>query len=162
MNSQARSFFVRSRVTQTLSLLIAMVLFATPLCAQRPATPAKPTPQAAPRALELTFDNLLAADRYKIYGEIRNVGQLMSTGGAGEIIDPIIKLAGPPKEFNSIITFLKKNAEALSTSRLLFATWPVRTEVPKVFVAIEFSSAEEAAKFAPKLEAFLPTVLPPE
>jgi hypothetical protein len=167
MNSQSRSFFRRCKVTQFLSLLIAMVLFAGSICAQRPATPAKPperrqaAPQAAPRAPAPTFDNLLADDRYKIYGEIRNVGQLMSTGGLGEIVDPIIKLAEPPKEFKSIITFLKRNAEALSTSRLLFATWPARTDVPNVFVAIEFSSAEEAAKFAPKLETFLPTVLPP-
>jgi hypothetical protein len=163
MNSQFRGVFLRSKVTQILSLLIVVVLLATPLCAQRPATPAKTParPPAAPRAPEPTFDNLLAADRYKLYGEIRNVGQLLSTGGAGEIVDPIIKLAAPPKEFDSIIKFLKTNAEALATSRLLWATWPSRTDVPNAFVAIEFASAEEAAKFAPKLEKFLPTVLPP-
>ena len=164
MNAQSRSFLPRSRVTQLLSFLIAMVLLTTPICAQTPAKPPErrqAAPQATPRAPEPAFDNLLAADRYKIYGEVRNVGQLMSTGGLGEIIDPIIKLAGPPKEFNSIVTFLKKNSEALATSRLLFATWPARTDVPDVFVAVEFSSAEEATKFAPKLETFLPTVLPP-
>jgi hypothetical protein len=167
MNSQSRRFFLRSKVTQILSFLIAMVLPATPICAQRPETPVKPperrqaAPEAAPRPPEPTFDNLLAADRYKVYGEVRNVGQLMSTGGAGEIVDPIIKLADPPKELKSIVAFLKKNAEALSSSRLLFATWPARTDVPNVVVAIEFSSAEEAAKFAPKLETFLPTILPP-
>ncbi|MDX6383868.1 MAG: hypothetical protein QOK48_1441, partial [Blastocatellia bacterium] len=47
------------------------------------------------------------------------------------------------------------------TARLLFATWPARTDVPNAFVAIEFATNEEAAKFAPKLETFLPTVLPP-
>lgn len=167
MHAQSHSFFLRSKVTKCVSLLIAVVLLATPLCAQRPATPAKPpahppaAPQAAPRGPEPTFDNLLAADRYKLYGEIRNVGQLMSTGGAGEIVDPIIKLADPPKEFAAIIKFLKTNAEALATSRLLWATWPSRTDVPNAFVAIEFASAEEAAKFAPRLEKFLPTVLPP-
>ena len=162
MNAQSRGF-LRYLGTQLLSLLIVVVLFATPLCAQRPATPVKPPAprEAAPRAPEPTFDNLLAADRYKLYGEIRNVGQLMSTGGAGEIVDPIIKLADPPKEFGSIIKFLKTNAEALTTSRLLWATWPSRTDVPNAFVAIEFATAEEAAKFAPKLEKFLPTVLPP-
>lgn len=164
MNTQSCSFFLRSRVTQVLSLLIALVLLITPVCAQTPAKPPErrqAAPQTTPRAPEPAFDNLLAADRYKIYGEVRNVGQLMSTGGLAEIVDPIIKLAGPPQEFNSIITFLKKNSEALATSRLLFATWPARTDVPDVFVAVEFSSAEEARKFAPKLETFLPTVLPP-
>jgi len=151
-------------LVQVVSLFVAMVMFAAPLCAQQPtATPAKPAsqPQSAASALDPTFETLLSTDSYKLYGEIRNVGQLMSNGGLGEIVDPIIKLAEPPKEFNSIIKFLKTNAEALASSRLLFATWPARTGIPDAFVAIEFPTAEDAAKFAPKLETFLPGILPP-
>src|SRR5438309_8302166 len=141
-------FKLRSLVVQCVSLLLAMVLLAAPICAQRPAAPAKaPAPrEAASRAPEPTFDNLLAADSYKMYGEVRNIGQLMSTGGLGEIVDPIIKLAEPPEQFKSIIKFLKTNAEALATARLQFATWPARTDVPNAFVAIEFGTNEEAAK----------------
>src|SRR5213078_4712781 len=91
----------------------------------------------------------------------RNSGQLMSNGGAAEIVDPIVKLSDPGPQFKSIISFLKKNSEALAQSRLMFASWPVRTDLPLVFVAIEFPTNEDAAKFAPKLETFLPTVLPP-
>ena len=143
-----------SRVTRIISLLTAMALFAGPISAQqrRAAPPARPAP---------TFDGLLSADAYEVYGEVRNVGQLLSTGGAGEIVDPIMKLAEPPKEFQSIIKFLKTNSEALATSRLLFATSPALTQIPTTFVAIEFSSPEEADKFAPKLEKFLPAILPP-
>lgn len=153
----------RSLALQTIAFTLAAALLITPAVAQRPAPPAKatPPPAAAPRAPEPTFDNLLGADRYKLYGEVRNIGQLMSTGGMGEIVDPILKLASPPPEFGSIIQFLKKNTEALATARLLFATWPARADVPTAFVAIEFATNEEAAKFAPKLETFLPTVLPP-
>jgi hypothetical protein len=157
-------FGLRSLAIQSVALTLAVALLAAPVCAQRPAAPAKgpaPTAAAPPRAPEPTFDNLLGADSYKLYGEVRNIGQLMSTGGMGEIVDPILKLASPPQEFNSIIKFLKKNSEALATARLLFATWPARTDVPDAFVAIEFGTNEEAAKFAPKLETFLPTVLPP-
>jgi hypothetical protein len=163
MKSQSPRTSVRSLTIQLISLLLATALLAAPICAQRPATPARPPAprQTAPRAPEPTFDNLLAADSYKMYGEVRNIGQLTSTGGVGEIVDPIIKLADPPQEFKSIIKFLKTNAEALATARLLFATWPARTDVPDVFVAIEFATNDEAAKFAPKLETFLPTVLPP-
>src|SRR6267378_840772 len=157
MKSRPFGSINRSLVAQCVSLLLATVLLAAPICAQRPAAPAK---ASAPRAPEPTFDNLLAADSYKMYGEIRNVGQLMSSGGLGEIVDPIIKLADPPQQFKSIITFLKKNAEALASARLLFATWPARSDVPDAFVAIEFATNEEAAKFTPKLETFLPTVLP--
>lgn len=150
-------------IVQVISLFVALVLFAAPLCAQRPTTPAKPPAQreVAPQAQSPTFENLLAVDSYKLYGEVRNVGQLMSNGGLGEIVDPIIKLAEPPKEFNSIIKFLKANAEALASSRLLFATWAARTGIPEAFVAIEFPTAEDAAKFAPRLETFLPGILPP-
>lgn len=138
---------------QLVSLVLALGLLCAPLSAQQRRAPApRPTP---------TFDNLLAADAYEVYGEVRNVGQLLSTGGAGEIVDPILKLAEPPKEFLSIIKFLKANSEALATSRLLFATSPARTEIPTTFVAIEFASPEEADKFGPKLEKFLPQILPP-
>src|SRR5881396_3825300 len=118
MKSQFTGLALRSVLIQCVSLLLAMALLAAPIVAQRPAAPARvPAPsEAAPRAPEPTFDNLLAADRYKLYGEVRNVGQLMSTGGMGEIVDPIIKLADPPQEFSSIIKFLKTNAEALATA----------------------------------------------
>lgn len=163
MKSQSPRATLYALTIQCISVLLATILLVAPLCAQRPATPAKtPAPgEAAQRAPAPTFDNLLAADRYKMYGEVRNIGQLMSTGGVGEIVDPIIKLADPPQQFNSIIKFLKTNAEALATARLLFATWPVRADVPDALVAIEFATDEEAAKFAPKLETFLPGVLPP-
>src|SRR5437667_4993586 len=143
-----------SRLTRIVGLLTAIALFGAPLSAQqrRAPAPAKPLP---------TFDNLLSVDAYEVYGEVRNVGQLLSTGGAGEIADPIMKLAEPPKEFQSIIKFLKTNSEALATARLLFATSPARTEIPATLVAIEFPSPEEAEKFAPKLEKFLTVILPP-
>ncbi len=161
MNYFPRSI-LSAGLVKSVSLMIAIGLFAAPLRAQQSTTapPKTPAREAAPK-IEPTFDNLLAADSYKMYGEVRNVGQLMSTGGVGEIVDPIIKLADPPQEFKSIIKFLKTNAETLATARLLFATWPARNNVPDVFVAIEFATNDEAAKFAPKLETFLPGILPP-
>ena len=144
------------RINRLLSVVLSLMLCAASSIAQQPATRAP-----APQRSEISFDDLLAVDAFKIYGEVRNVGQLMTTGGAGEIVDPIIKLADPGKEFKSIINFLKKHSEALASSRLMFASWPTRTDLPNVFVAIELPTNEEAAKFAPKLETFLPTVLPP-
>ena len=129
MNSNIPRVLLRSRLRQYLSIAIAILLFVATLLAQRPATPpAQPQAkrEATPRIPDPTFETLLGADTYKLYGEVRNVGQLLSTGGAGEIIDPIIKLANPPQEFQSIVKFLKRNEEALATSRLLFASWPAR------------------------------------
>lgn len=148
------------RLSRFVSTVLLLALFVGPLAAQQP-TPPKSPAQTASRAEAPTFDNLLSTDTYKLYGEVRNVGQLLSNGGAGEIVDPIVKLADPGPQFKAIISFLKKNSESLASSRLMFASWAVRTDVPTIFVAIEFQNDEDAAKFAPKLETFLPTVLPP-
>jgi hypothetical protein len=143
-----------------ISVLLALLIITSPVAAQQPAGKSTAPPKQAPRLSDPTFETLLASDAYKLYGEVRNVGQLLSTGGAGEIVEPVIKLADPGPEFKSIVAFLKKNSEALASSRLMFATWPARTDVPMMFVAIEFPTSEDAAKFAPKLETFLPTVMP--
>jgi hypothetical protein len=162
MNSFGPQTLLKSHATRWISIGLALAIFALPLRAQQPTTPpAKPpAPKQAAKA-EPTFDTLLAADSYKLYGEVRNVGTLLTTGGAGEIVEPILKLSDPGPEFKSIVSFLKKNSEALATSRLMFATWPARTGIPDVFVAIEFATPQDAAKFSPQLETFLPKILPP-
>src|SRR5436190_11172424 len=147
-------------LSRFISRLLLIAFVAGPAAAQQPASP-KPAAQTGPIGQAPAFDELLATDTYKLYGEVRNVGQLLSNGGAGEIVDPIVKLADPGPQFKSIISFLKKNSEVLAQARLMFAGWPARTGVPMIFVAIEFPTNEDAAKFAPKLETFLPTVLPP-
>jgi len=110
---------------------------------------------------DIAFDTLLSDDSYKLYLEVRNVGQLLTNGGAGEIVEPIIKLADPGPQLKSLVGFLKEHAEELATSRLFFVTWPARTGIPTALAAIEFASPEEAKKFTPRLEKFLPDVLPP-
>jgi len=85
----------------------------------------------------------------------------LTTGGAGEIVDPIIKLADPGPQLKSLVKFLRDHAEPLANSRLMIATWPARADIPSTMAAIEFATPDEAAKFTPKLENFLPTVLPP-
>src|SRR2546421_11248042 len=147
------------RFSPFVSTVLLLALFVAPLAAQQPTPPKSPAQTPAREAP--TFDGLLSTDTYKLYGEVRNVGQLLSNGGAGEIVDPIVKLADPGPQFKAIISFLKKNSESLASSRLMFASWAVRTDVPTIFVAIEFQNDEDATKFAPKLETFLPTVLPP-
>ena len=72
-----------------------------------------------------------------------------------------LKLADPGPQLKSLVKFLRDNAEPLAGSRMMIATWPVRSDIPSTMAALEFASADEAAKFAPKLETFLPTVLPP-
>src|SRR5690242_16591151 len=99
------------RFYQFFAVVIALALFAAPLRAQQPAQPPRTAPPRQAEAEPPTFDSLLAADAYKLYGEVRNVGTLLGSGGAGEIVDPIIKLADPGPQFKSIVSFLKKNSE---------------------------------------------------
>ncbi|HXM36526.1 MAG TPA: hypothetical protein VN920_15130 [Pyrinomonadaceae bacterium] len=152
----------KESLTRILALAISIALVAVPLAAQK-RKDAQPALKEAARAQREapTFDNLLAADDYKIYGEIKNVGQLIRSPNVADFLDPVMKLASPPKEFKSLVKFANAHAELLSTSRMFFAAWPARPKLPQALFGIEFSSAEEAGKFEPQLRAFLPTILPP-
>jgi len=141
-------------------LLLLTILPITTLAQQKRQTPAKPQPKATP-APAPTFETLLPADSYTIYTEVRGAGQLVRSNALNELLEPVLKLAGPPKEFKSVVKWLNAHADEVMTSRLLVATWPTNPNFPQAIIAIEFASAEEAAKFVTPLNEFLPTVLPP-
>jgi Protein of unknown function (DUF3352) len=133
--------------------IIAQIRRQTPPRVQTP--PPARTTKPAP-----TFDTLLAADTYKLYGEVRSVGQLIRSNSINEILEPIMKLASPPKGFRTLVKWLNTHADEVTTSRLLLAGWPSRGALPDILMAIEFASPEEAAKFKQKLNEFLPKLLP--
>ena len=149
--------FKRLLFSQVLVLLL-FGLVVPAIAQKRPAPRSKPAPKPAPA---VTFENLLSADSYKIYVEVRNVGQFVSSSSVNEMIEPVIKLAGPPKEFRTAVKWLSAHADAVATSRMLLATWPTARNIPDVLVAVEFDTAENAAKFEPQLKEVLLKVLPP-
>src|SRR5882724_9811367 len=135
----------------SLLLLFLSIALATAVAQQRhPPTAKAPQKAALPSQPAPTFETVLASDNYKIYGEIRGVGQLIRSSSVNELLDPIMKLAGPRKEFKTLVKWLNTNAEEVMTSRMLFAAWPTAKNVPEMLVAIEFASPEEAAKFQPR------------
>jgi len=143
------------------ALLLLTTLTATTLAQQKRQTPAKPQPKAAVAPTPApTFDTLIPAESYALYGEVRGVGRLIRSNALNDTLEPILKLAGPPKEFKTIVKWLDAHADEVMTSRLLVAAWPSVKDVPETIVAIEFASAEEAAKFAAPLNEILPKVLP--
>jgi len=150
-----------TRPTLAALLLLSSTLLVTSAVAQqkRP-TPArtqpKPTEAAAP-----TFETLIPAGSYTIYGEVRNVGQLIQSNTLNEFLEPILKMAGTSKEFRGLLNWFSTHADEVTSSRLLVATWPRNQEVPDILIAIEFASAEEATKFATPLNEALQKVLPP-
>ncbi|HEY8412223.1 MAG TPA: hypothetical protein VIK76_12500, partial [Pyrinomonadaceae bacterium] len=145
-------------------LLVISAAIATPVAGQQKRRPPDKTPAkspAAPAPAPPTFETLLAADSYKVYGEVRNVGQLIRSGAVNDVLEPVLKFGGPPKDFLEFLNWLKAHADQLTSSRLLVAAWPTFKDVPDVVVAIEFSSPEEAAKFEKPLDTVMPTLLPP-
>jgi hypothetical protein len=148
-------------VRKILALLVILITLSVPSFAQQRRTqPVKAPQKVAPAQAAPTFDTLLAADSYKVYGEVRGVGQLIHSGSVNELLEPVMKLAAPPKEFKTAVKWLTSHADALATSRLLFATWPTSSKVPDLLLAVEFASPEEATEFEQQLNQFLPRVLP--
>ena len=144
-----------------LVLLVILITLTVPSFAQQRRTqPVKAPQKVVPAQPAPTFDTLLAADSYKIYGEVRGVGQLIRSGSVNELLEPVMKLAAPPKEFKTAVKWLTNHADALTTSRLMFATWPTSSKVPDLLLAVEFASPEEATEFEQQLNQFLPKVLP--
>lgn len=142
-----------------LSVFLAIIVATSPLLAQqRHNAPKKPATE--PAAPAPTFDTLLAADSFKIYCEVRSVGTLVHSPAVTDLLDPIMKLGGPPKEFKELVTWLNAHSDTLAGSRMMVAGWPSRPNLPNVVVAIEFSTPEEAKKFFPELRDFMPTLLP--
>lgn len=148
-----------------ISLAIALAFFAAPLVGQQKRTPpsrktaaqsTKPKPAPAPAP---TFDTLLAADTYRVYSEARAVGQLLRSPALTDLLEPVMKLGGPPKEFKTLLKWLNAQADALAGSRMMAASWAAQPNLPSVLLAIEFNSPEEAQKFDPKLRSFVPTLL---
>ena len=81
--------------TAALLTFVMVSLTGTTLAQRRTSRPG-PTP-AAPVVQPLTFDNLLSIDSYKVYVEVRNVGQLVSSSSFNEMLEPVLKLAAPPQ-----------------------------------------------------------------
>lgn len=142
-------------------LLLAFSLLTTCANAQkrRPATQkaasAPPVQQPAP-----TFDHVLATDSYRVYVEIRNLGQLLKTPSFSDLTEPIVKVTSPPKEFQTLMKWLNSQSDSLITSRIMVASWASRPKLPNVLLAIEFPSPEEAQKFEPRLKTLLPKLFP--
>jgi hypothetical protein len=150
----------RHALPKTVLAVLALALFLTTAQAQRRSTPKRPVSESEPQH-QVSFDTLLAIDSYKVYGEVRGVGQLIRSDGVKDLLDPVMKLAAPPSEFRSLVKWLNARADSLMTSRLLFAASPSRPKLPELLIAIEFASPEEAQRFEPRLKEFLPKLLPP-
>lgn len=150
-------FQIKARI----ALWLICVLFASPVVAQQKrAEPAKKLPPPQVVDLPPTLDTLLSDEAYRIYFEVRNVGQVARSTAVTEMVGPLKQLIGSFDEVETMLKWTTEHADQLAGTRLFFAAAPTRKTLPEALVAVEFSSVEEAKKFQRQLRAFLPTVLP--
>src|ERR1043166_5936492 len=97
-------------------LLVVLVLPKNVLGQQR-RQPPRPNVKATSTEQQITFDTLLGSDRYKIYAEVRSVGQLIRSSSVNELLEPVLKLAGPPQEVKEFIRWIDAHSDDVMTSR---------------------------------------------
>lgn len=109
-----------------------------------------------------TFETLLAADSYVVYGEMRNVGQQMRPGGFFSMLEQIwhTSMGSNSKEITKVLDFYRLHAEELAHVRTMFAAMPVAPGMPQWLTAFELPSVAAAQKFTPELRAYMNSVMP--
>ena len=125
---------------------------------QQPGAPAS-VAAAEAAAATVTLDTLFAADDYAVYGEVRSVGQLVSSKEVLDLLAPLKLPGGAPPEALELLDFFTTRAETLATSRIAFGAVPSRAKLPDVLVAVELSTSEQAEKLLPELREFAATKL---
>jgi hypothetical protein len=163
MNQQHNSLRLAAVAAAALLCLVS-----TPGAAQRrPRTPApaparRAEPPAEARAPqtrraepERSFEELLPAEGYGLYVELRRVGTLFEMGdlktamAAARLVDPDVS------QLAAIADFVAANNEYLDEARVLIAGLSARPGLPQALVGLQLASPEAAAAFEPKYRAFL-------
>ncbi|HVF43488.1 MAG TPA: DUF3352 domain-containing protein [Pyrinomonadaceae bacterium] len=134
----------------------------------RGAQPPNPDGVAPPRAAdeagadvprgpqdERTFEEMVGADTYGAYIELRRVGTLgqaneLKTAAAGIKLFDEAEL----KSVTDLLDFVTANYEPLAEARFVMLFMSARPRVPVAISALEFPSARDAAAFEPKYRQF--------
>jgi|GEM_PF-976156 len=104
---------------------------------------------------ERTFEEMLGADSYGVYVEVRKVTmafeapEIKTALGAAALFDK------DAAELLQLANFINENAEVLADARVALAIMPTRANLPQPLVAVQLPSAEAARLFEPKFRAFV-------
>lgn len=145
---------------------------ATPQTAPAPAPPSQTTPapqtqttlappptRAAAPAREArperSIEEMLSADGYAVYAEVRGVGTLARSEELKAAVGMLGRLGGSEvatvtEPVTNLFGFVSENAEVLAEARAVVTVMPTRAGLPQALVALELPSAEAAAAFDPK------------
>jgi hypothetical protein len=130
----------------------------TPATTPTPAASAdaqtSPTQQRAEPDAQV--EDLLPADGYGFYIEVRRVGTLARAEELKAAVGALRLVGGEETEpVTDILAFFDENAEQTADSRMTLAFMPTRGELPQLFIALELPTSEAAARFEPKFRAFV-------
>jgi hypothetical protein len=131
-----------------------------PAPAATPPPPQPPQPpqqqQARRREPDLSFDELLAADAYTVYAELRRVGTLSLAEEVKSAVAAMTLLGGEEvRPVADFYRFVADNAEVLGESRIVVAFMPARAGLPQGVSGFEFETPEAAAAFEPRLRRLI-------
>ncbi|MFN2597433.1 MAG: hypothetical protein ABR563_09640 [Pyrinomonadaceae bacterium] len=149
--------YPRSSRRVVASCLTCALAFAVVL-AQQPRTPTTTRQNNAAQqetTAAVTLDTMFAADSYAVYGEMRDVGQFVSSEEIKQMLEPLHLPGMIPSQATDLLDFLRAHAEPLANARLAFAAMPAEDELPEVVAAVEMSSPEDAQKLEPQMRKFL-------
>ncbi|MBC7933680.1 MAG: hypothetical protein H7Z38_24225, partial [Rubrivivax sp.] len=114
-------------------------------------------PSAAPRRQEpdRAIEELLSADAYGVYAEVRKLGTLAQMEEIKTAIAALQLLGDETKPLTDLVGFVEENSETLADSRAALLSLPTRGGLPQALFALEMPSIEEAIAFEPKLRRLL-------
>ncbi|MET0625642.1 MAG: DUF3352 domain-containing protein, partial [Pyrinomonadaceae bacterium] len=105
---------------------------------------------------DLSFEEILAADAYTVYAELRRVGTLSRAEEVKTTVASLKLLGGEEvRPLTDFYDFIAANAEAFAESSIVMAFMPARRGVPQGVVAFELESPEAAVAFEPKLRRII-------
>ncbi|HYY95961.1 MAG TPA: hypothetical protein VE713_15760, partial [Pyrinomonadaceae bacterium] len=121
-----------------------------PQAAPQP-SPARADAQARKGEPERAIEEMLAADGYGIYAEVRRVGVLTRSEELRTAVG-MLGLVGAEETqpLSELFNFVSENSEALAEARAVMAFMPTRAGLPQALVALELPTTEAAAAFEPK------------
>lgn len=149
-------------------LLLAPALPASAQRRQRPA--AQPPRAAAPAAVprpearpaqarrpepDRPVEELLPADGYGVYIELRRLGQLFEIGELKTALNGMRLFDADAAVLGETADFVNQNTELLADARFVLAGLAARPGLPQWVAALQLPTPEAAAGFEPKYRAFL-------
>ena len=131
---------------------------AAKVSAQKPKpTAPSPTPRPKPEEesseVDRTLDDVVGAEDYALYFEVRSLGQLARSKEVVELIEAFRTLGVVAPEVEDYSAFFTANAELLSDVKSATLMLPTRPGLPTFISAQEFPNAETARAMEPKLRA---------